>query len=78
MYISLRITKGKTVERLKRSLEAQEGYRAEDYRLVAAGRQLEDERKLDEYNVQDGSTIFLLWRNRRLMYMRNSAATEAS
>jgi hypothetical protein len=60
--IKLIITRQDTIEVVKRKLEAQEGYRAEDQRLIFAGQYLDNGRTVADYNVQDESTFHLIIR----------------
>jgi len=49
---------------LKVSIESALGMPVADQRLIYAGRQLEDARTLNSYNIMDGSTINLVRRTR--------------
>jgi ubiquitin-like protein Nedd8 len=47
---------------VKRKLEAQEGYRAEDQRLIFAGGQLDNNRTVADYNIKHEHTLHLVMR----------------
>jgi hypothetical protein len=49
-----------TVLELKQMLEAMEGIPASKARLIFAGRQLEDSRTIQDYNILDGHAIHIV------------------
>ena len=51
-----------TIEKLKRAIQDKEGTDQEQQRLIFAGIQLENGRKLSDYSIQSGSTIHLILR----------------
>ena len=58
------IAPGETVQELKRKVHSKEGVPVDQQRLIHEGKQMDDGRKLDDYNVRSGSTIHLTLRLR--------------
>jgi len=56
------------VNNIKDAIQNREGISADSQRLIHYGQQLEDGRTLSDYNIQSGSTIFLIERARGGMY----------
>ena len=57
-----------TVEKLKERIQGLEGIPPDQQRLVFAGKQLEERRTLEEYNIQSGDELHLVLRLRGGMY----------
>jgi ubiquitin C len=60
--IELTVETSDLVEDLRNKIENKEGIPPNQQRLIFGGNQLEDGKKLAEYNVENGSTIFLVLR----------------
>jgi ubiquitin C len=60
--IALDVEPTDTIESLKVKIDAREGMEPESQRLLYAGKPLEDDKTLAFYNLQRGSTIFLVLR----------------